>query len=135
MEENRNLWEGTFSSLQYSSFFVNGTINILLPINLNKQIITTAQLKYTGLYRFGSTNLIDIRSDGITGTSSQLSPLTFKGGMGLQTIEFKCDRIEPNMNIISGTYITVNPMDNGTFIFHRTDKTEMQISSSECTII
>ena len=92
-------WTGVFESTRYGTAFVNGFIEIVLEDD--KKYSTDATVKYNGMYRQGDSIECDVDVDG-----DKVKIIT--EGIELDITSRKDD-------LIKGTYVKFNPVDNGTF--------------------
>jgi len=100
-------WRGEFSSTYYNYFGINmvcGQVSVDLPEDITTTD-TTANLKFTGIYRRGSESQLEFKYAYPT--------LIGKFIDSNQVIKFTPHEIRDT--IISGTYESENPYDTGKF--------------------
>jgi hypothetical protein len=100
-------WKGSFSSTYYNYFGINmvcGQVYVDLPEDITTTD-TSANLKFTGIYRRGSESQLEFKYTYPT--------LIGKFKDSNQIIKFTPHQIRDD--IISGTYESENPYDTGKF--------------------
>lgn len=100
-------WRGSFTSTYYNYFGINmvcGQVSVDLPDDITTTD-TTANLKFTGIYKRGSESRLEFKYSYPT--------LIGKFINSNQIIKFTPHQIREN--IISGTYESENPYDIGKF--------------------
>jgi hypothetical protein len=150
-------WSGTYRSTTYNANFVKG--NMFVPLKSYTSMFheasngyefrTTAYIQYTGLYQNGTKNQLPVfikmgvnqrgatPSDGythqklVTMNMKATNPLMVNQSISYTTTEFTPTRI-------SGTYVTTNPSDKGTWELHPTNNSQLPPYVSEtasCVIV
>lgn len=114
-------WKGSFSSTYYNYFGINmvcGQVCVDLPEDITTTN-TTANLKFTGIYRRGFESQLEFKYSQPT--------LIGKFKDSNQIIKFTPHQIRDD--IISGTYESENPYDTGKFQLS-SDKVISQVLSN-----
>lgn len=111
MNSTTATWNGMFRSSQYGAFFVNGTMELLLPDDLSHPFDGIGSVAYNGIYRFGYRGDVPFHSS-VTETGQLI--IEAKQGSA-QHLVFDPQTIDLDHGKIFGTYTSMIPQDFGTF--------------------
>lgn len=114
------LYEGSFQTADYWSYFVFGNISVYLPVDLqNSNYKGIAEVMYCGIYKFWTTIQMSLEI-------VNLNTIRVFNPNSNQVITFTINENNSDLpkGIIHGAYLSIGPYDSGTFELRKKVKEE-----------